>query len=296
MELGYEPLSNKATQMGIEHLMDILNKPTDRGYLAYPHTHRVATTHQHWPKEAYEANQAKLPSLRVLSYVQNITGAELEHIPNLETPNHIAKSLRAASREIDEIRAKQRENIPKNLPPKEYDLTLNFSDRLLKHLAPLWEEGVTDWTSILEKHTTSAGHTEVHILNTKAMHAILRSGDQHRISNNLELAMSTLRTTLTPPTTQKHRKLPKPTTNKTQQIHPSLLEYISQEAISLAKHTTYETITSHISLERGMTKKQGATYKGDTYMTPSETILTPYDVIGIQDDRHLNNQTTYLVS
>ncbi len=31
MGLGYAPLRNKATQMGIEHLMDILNKPTDRG-------------------------------------------------------------------------------------------------------------------------------------------------------------------------------------------------------------------------------------------------------------------------
>jgi hypothetical protein len=77
MGLGYAPLKDKATQMGIEHPVDIVNKPTDRGYLAYAHTSRVATTYQHWPKEAYEANQAKLPTLRVLSYVQNITGAEL---------------------------------------------------------------------------------------------------------------------------------------------------------------------------------------------------------------------------
>jgi hypothetical protein len=146
--------------------VNILNKPTDRGYLAYAHTHRVAATYHHWPIEAYEANQAKIPTLRVLSYVQNITGAELEHIPSLQTPNHIAISLRAASREMDETRAKQRDNIPKNLPPKEYDkqrrnkcLSLNFSDRLLNHLDPLWEEGVKDWTPILEKHTTPAGHT-----------------------------------------------------------------------------------------------------------------------------------------
>jgi hypothetical protein len=124
MGLGFAPLRSKATQMGIQHLVDILNKPTDRGYLAYERTHRVATTYQHLPKEAYEANQTRLPTLKVLSYVQNITGAELEHIPNLQTPNQIAISLRAASREIDEIRAKQRENIPKNLPPKEYDKQL----------------------------------------------------------------------------------------------------------------------------------------------------------------------------
>jgi hypothetical protein len=204
---------------------------------------------------------------------------------------------------MDETRAKQRDNIPKNLPPKEYAkqirnqcLPLNFSDRLLKHLAPLWEEGVTDWTPIQGKHTTPARHTQVHILNTKAMLANFRSGDQHRISNNMKLAMSTLRTTITPPSNQEHRKLPKPTTNKTQQIHTQWPQYINHEALPLAKPTTYETITTHISLERGTTKKQGATHAGDTYMTPSETILTSYDVIEIQDHIHLNNQTTYLVS
>ena len=151
MGLGYAQLKNKATPMGIEHPMDILNKPTDRGYLAYAYTSKDATTCQHWPNEAYEASQAKLPTLRVLSYVQNITWAELEHIPNLQAPNHIAISLRAASKEVDETRAKQRENIPKKLPPKEYTKQirnqcqpLNYSDRLLRHLAPLWGEGVTD--------------------------------------------------------------------------------------------------------------------------------------------------------
>ena len=143
MGLGYAPLTHKATQMGLEHLMNILNKPTDRGYLAYAHTHRIATKYQHWPIEAYEANLAKHPTLRVLSYVKNITGAELEHIPNLQTPNQIATTLRTASKDIDDTRDKQRDKIPKNLPPKEYDkhlrthcLPLNFSDRLLKHLAP----------------------------------------------------------------------------------------------------------------------------------------------------------------
>jgi hypothetical protein len=47
MGIGYALLRNKATQMGIEHLMDILNKPTNGGYLAYEHTSRVATTYQH---------------------------------------------------------------------------------------------------------------------------------------------------------------------------------------------------------------------------------------------------------
>jgi hypothetical protein len=45
MGLGYAPLKHKATQMGIEHLTNILNKPTDRGYLAFAHTHTESQPH-----------------------------------------------------------------------------------------------------------------------------------------------------------------------------------------------------------------------------------------------------------
>ena len=47
MGLDYAPLKDNATQMGIEHIMCILNKPTERAYLSYAHTSRVATTYQH---------------------------------------------------------------------------------------------------------------------------------------------------------------------------------------------------------------------------------------------------------
>jgi hypothetical protein len=218
MRLEYAPLKDKATQMGIEHLMEILNKLTERGYLAYANTSRVATTYQHWPKEAYKANQAKLPPLRVLSYIQHIAGAELEHTPNLQAPNHLATSLRAATKEVDENRARRQENILTNLPPKAYTRqlrnqcqSLKYSDRLLKHLAPLWEEGVSGWTPILEKQITPEGHTYIYILNVKAIHAKI-TGDQQRPNDNLEIALTTLRTTLALPTSQEHRKLSKVTT------------------------------------------------------------------------------------
>jgi hypothetical protein len=159
----------------------------------------------------------------------------------------------------------------------------------MSYLAPIWGEGVSNWTPVLEKHTTSTGCTQIHILNTKAIHAKLRSGDQHRINNNLELALSTLRTTLILPTTQEHRKLPKTTTHKTPKTHTYWLQYINHEALPLVKHARYEAITSLISLERGTTKKQWATYEDDTYMTLSDTIHTPYDGIEIQDHRHLTN-------
>jgi hypothetical protein len=224
-------------------------------------------------------------------------------MPNLQAPNHTATSLRAASKGVDEIRVRRRENIPTNLPPKEYTKQirnqcqpLKYSDRLLKHLASLRGGGVSEWTPTLEKQTTSAGHIDVYILNAKATQAKQKSGDRQRTNNSLELALSTLKTTLILPTSQEHRKLPKPITRKSHKIHTSRLQYLNHNALPNSKHTIYETITSHISLERGTTKKQEATYKEDTYMTPSGTINSPYDVLATQDHRHLNNQITYLVT
>jgi hypothetical protein len=121
MGLGYAPMKDRATQMGIEHITEILDKPaTDRGYIAYAHTTRVANTYHHWPKEANEATQARLPTLRVLSYIRNIPGTGLENIQNVQSPNHIATSIREASEATDQHRAVQRQHIPKNLQSKDY--------------------------------------------------------------------------------------------------------------------------------------------------------------------------------
>jgi hypothetical protein len=94
-------------------------------------------------KNAYEANQAEFPTLRVLSDVQHIPGAELDHIHILHAPNHIATSVRAATKEVHENKASRREYIPTNLHPKDYARQLRnhcqllkYSDRLLKHLPP----------------------------------------------------------------------------------------------------------------------------------------------------------------
>ena len=150
-------------------------------------------------------------------------------------------------------------------------------------------------TNPRETHNTRGTHKSSHT-KLKAIHAKLKSGDQQCIGNNLEFALSTLRATLILPTTQEHRKLPKPTTYKSKKLHPSWLPYINHEIPPHGKQTTYETITTYISMERGTTRKQGATHTGDTYMTPSDAINIPYDVIEIQDHKHLNNQTTYLVT
>jgi hypothetical protein len=47
MSLGYTPMNNRATQIGIEHITNILNKPANRGHISHAHTTRVANTYHH---------------------------------------------------------------------------------------------------------------------------------------------------------------------------------------------------------------------------------------------------------
>ncbi len=123
MGLGYAPMKDRANQMGIEHITEIINEPTDKGYIAYIHTTRVANTYHHRPKEAYEATQARLLTLRVLSYLRSIPGAELEHIQNLQTPYQKAITIRSVSKDVDMSRASRR-HIPKNLSTEDYSRQL----------------------------------------------------------------------------------------------------------------------------------------------------------------------------
>jgi hypothetical protein len=104
--------------MGIEHIAYILNKPTDRGYIAHAHATRTAKAYHRWPKEAREATKAILYTLQVLSYIRNIPGAELENIKNIYTINHTATSIRAASATVDQHRETQRRHVPKTYNPK----------------------------------------------------------------------------------------------------------------------------------------------------------------------------------
>jgi hypothetical protein len=104
--------------------------------------------------------------------------------------------------------------------------------------------------------------------------------------------ISTLGATLALPAAHEHRKLPKDTIAKIQVYHATWERYIDLEYLPTTKPSNYETITTHPSMGRGGSKRQQATHSDDTYMTPSETIHTTYDVLIIQDHGQLTNQTT----
>ena len=72
MGLGLPSIKDRATQMGMEHLVHSMNKDTDRGYLAHAHTLRLLAQFGQWPTEALESNPLKLPTLRTLRLASTI--------------------------------------------------------------------------------------------------------------------------------------------------------------------------------------------------------------------------------
>ena len=72
MGLGLPAVRDKATQMGIEHLIHTMNKDTERGFLANSHTLRILKQFNPWPTEALDSNPLKLPMLRILRLASTI--------------------------------------------------------------------------------------------------------------------------------------------------------------------------------------------------------------------------------
>jgi hypothetical protein len=83
-------------------------------------------------------------------------------------------------------------------------------------------------------------------------------------------------------------------TTPTHIIHETCHKYINQENRPIIKDSNYDTITTHPSVGRSPSKRFRATHQEHTYMTPTETINQKYDVLEIQNHKHLYNQTTYL--
>ena len=93
MGLGLPSVRDRATQMGIEHLIHTISKDTERGFLAHSHTLHILTQFNHWPTKALESSPLKLPTLRILRLASTIKYLELDNLPPLLHSNDIAASL-----------------------------------------------------------------------------------------------------------------------------------------------------------------------------------------------------------
>jgi hypothetical protein len=156
--------------------------------------------------------------------------------------NNIRKALEAA----DQHRVAQRQHIPKTLPTREYAKwlqnhcqPLRYAERLLKHMAPQWEEGVRDWSKLVEKQTTPNVSAQIQILHATTVDAKLRSGDKSQPNPKLKTTLSTLAATLALPTSHEHHKLPKNSTSQTQIIHATWHEHIALNNLPTTKTSNF---------------------------------------------------------
>jgi hypothetical protein len=106
MGLALPSVRDRATQMGIEHLICNMSKNMERGNLAHSHALRILAQFNHWPSEALESNPLKLSTLRIIRLASTIKSLELDPPPLLNT-NDIFASLWAASQAVDDARMKK---------------------------------------------------------------------------------------------------------------------------------------------------------------------------------------------
>jgi hypothetical protein len=172
--------------MGIEHLTRVMNKDTERGFTAHAHVHRLLSKFNHWSQEALESNPFnKLPTFRILRLTSNIPGLEYDRLPPLHQDNDINTSIRKASRAVDNARQEKRTSLQGQVGTKKYDQMVrqqckqrNWSKKLLKHLAPLWELGLHNRNNLLTtQHRTNEDYT-LHIQPTNVIMTRLPNGDK----------------------------------------------------------------------------------------------------------------------
>jgi len=136
-----------------------MNKDSDRGLTAHAHAHRLLSQFNHWTWEALESNPLKLPTFRILRLASHIPGLVLDGLPPLHQENDITNSIREASIEVDKMRQNRRATIQGQMGTKEHDKMvrqqckpIQHSDKLLKHLAPLWELGMHNYNNLITIH------------------------------------------------------------------------------------------------------------------------------------------------
>ena len=159
--LGCLPIRTRAAKMGLSHLVETINNPSERGLLAAEHVRRISARFSDWPEEAFDTGRANLPTLRLLRYIQSVPGLELEGFRPLSLTNTVATTIRAASEVVDARRREARKAFPtENMCPKTYRIhrrdtqPLTASRRILKHLSPLWALGIHSWQQVLSRSPT----------------------------------------------------------------------------------------------------------------------------------------------
>jgi hypothetical protein len=98
---------------------------------------------------------------------------------------------------------------------------IKFSNKLLKHITPLWETYIHKWNNLLAIKNTSPTIFNYHIQPTDATLAKLPHGDRISLKIQLRTTIDIFQSTLLLFAGTEYRKLPKDLTPKLTLIHPS---------------------------------------------------------------------------
>ena len=123
---------------------------------------------------------------------------------------------------------------------------VHFHNKLLKHLSPQWQEGITHLRGLLHKNA-EGDSTHIHIQHPDAMHATLPSGNNRKPSKPLQSALSILRELLFTLVTTEHHTLPKSIMTTNTQVHHSWLSHLPVDDIPPLPAPRFTQITTHTS-------------------------------------------------
>ena len=294
--LGCLPIRTRAAKMGLSHLVETINNPSERGLLAAEHVRRISACLSDWPEEAFDTGRANLPTLRLLRYIQSVPGLELEGFRPLSLTNTVATTIRAASEVVDARRREARKAFPtENMCPKTYRIhrrdtqPLTASRRILKHLSPLWALGIHSWQQVLSRSPTD--QTINFLPNPAILTALL--GQIPIISPALTAAkgaLKTLRQILSNPRDREYPKLPTPAVSPDSMttVHYSWLPFLP-----------VTDLPEHRRGLRPVPKGPSSTphtHHLEEFLHPSEVTDAYFDVLRIDGRQYRSGQARYLVS
>ena len=284
----------RAMQLSASQLTTSMNKPSLRGELFFQHVRNLCQTYATWPRAALEHHTVKMPTLRILLYLDRM-GLQLKGISFPSFDTGIAYTIGALSDTVDHARHLRRKNLPQITNPKAYRryrtqecAPLRASQRINRHLTPAWETTIRTWQDILERD-------QANILLRPINRLVMQYAPTANTSEKgkLRRVLRTLRHILSSPITREYRKLHEHTTSDSHtdhlplRVHPSWRDHIPHQDL---QHTQSWLQTLFRSPVPRSTK---TTHTHCYELHHTATALPEFDVARVTGHRYRGKQLHY---
>ena len=171
---------------------------------------------------------------------------------------------------------------------------IQYSNKILKHLAPLWELGLHNWNNLITIQYHTKEHNTLHISPTSVLMARLPNGDKTGPKTALRTSLDTLRATLLLPATKEHMKLSKDTTSMLTIIQTSWIKFITPDNLPSHRPNSYANLMN-ASAANANPNKRPAMHIPETLPTPDASNPAPLHIMEITDHKTLLHKTIYIV-